>query len=128
MQTALTIARPLAGLNLRQWLLIDALTCVITGILLVAATSFLTGLFGLPEDLLRYAGFILFPCAALMFIAARTLATPLVWVVILGNLAWALASVAVAFVFEPTAFGLAFTLAQGAAVALLGYLEWRAAR
>ena len=127
MQNTLTLARP-AGLDLRQWLIIDALTCLVTGVAFVAATNLLAGLLGLPEGLLRYAGLVLFPCAALMFIAARSLARPLVWTVILGNFAWTLASVVVAFAFEPTTLGFAFTLGQAAAVALLGCFEWRATR
>ena len=115
------------GFGLKPLLVIDALTCLATGVLLVSATGFLASLLGLPDWLLRYAGIVLFPCAALMFVASRTLAAFLVWTVIVGNFAWAAASIVVAFVFEPTALGFAFVLAQAAVVALLGSLEWRAA-
>ena len=114
--------------GLRQLLVVDALTCLVTGALLTSAAGFLAGLLGLPEVLLSVAGLALFPCAALMFIAARALSKPLVWLVILGNFAWALASVVVAFALDPTAVGLVFTLAQAAVVALLGILEWRGLR
>jgi len=112
--------------KLKPLLIVDALTCLVTGIALVAAAHPLAGLLGLPDPLLFYAGVILFPCAALMLLAARTLAKPLVWMVILGNFAWGLASLAIAFFFEPTAFGHVFVLAQAALVTALGVLEWRA--
>jgi hypothetical protein len=125
MQDSMRLTTPV-GLGLRQWLLVDAITCLLAGSLLASAPGFLAPAFGLPEGLLRYAGLVLFPCAALMFTAARTEAKALVWTVILGNFAWAGASVIVAFAFEPTILGLVFTLAQAAVVALLGFLELRA--
>lgn len=114
------------GFGLKQVLVIDALTCLVCGLALVGATGFLSALFGLPEGLLRYAGLILFPCAALMWVAARKPVKLLVWTVILGNFAWALASVVVAFALEPTFIGFTLTLVQAGAVATLGLLEWRA--
>ncbi len=123
---AMNLAAAPARFNLKQLLVVDALTCLVTGLLLVAASAPLAGLLGLPQNLLFYAGVVLFPCAGLMVMAARKLSTPLVWLVIAGNVAWAAASVVVAFAFEPTALGLAFVLAQAAVVAALGILEWRA--
>lgn len=116
------------GFSLKQLLVLDAITCLVTGLALVSATGFLTALFGLPESLLRYAGLVLFPCAALMLIAARTLTKPLVWMVIIGNFAWAAASVVVAFAFEPTTLGFTFVLIQALVVTILGVLERRASR
>src|SRR5688572_20960432 len=113
-------------LKLRQLLIVDAVTCLVTGIALVALTGVLAGLLGLPPTLLFWAGIILFPCAALMSLAARNLAGALVWLVIAGNGAWAVASVVVAFALEPTGLGFAFVLAQALLVAALGFLEWRA--
>ena len=123
---AMNLAAAPARFNLKQLLVVDALTCLVTGILLVAAAAPLAGLLGLPQNLLFYAGVVLFPCAGLMVMAARSLSAPLVWLVILGNIGWAVASVVVAFAFEPTAFGLVFVLAQAAVVAALGVMEWRA--
>lgn len=123
----LTAAAP-ARFTLRQLLIIDALTCLATGALLVAASAPLAELLGLPAKLLSYAGLVLFPCAALMGAAARTRAAPLVWLVILGNFAWAAASVAVAHIYDPTRVGMVFVLAQAVVVAALGILEFRARR
>ena len=116
----------LRGFTLKQLLIVDALTCLITGVLLVAAANPLAALLGLPQSLLFYAGIVLFPCAALMAGAARTHTRGLVWMVILGNFAWAVASVAVAINFTLTAIGMIFVLVQAAVVAGLGWLELRA--
>ncbi|HUQ09205.1 MAG TPA: hypothetical protein VM146_02735 [Steroidobacteraceae bacterium] len=113
------------GFTLKQVLALDALTCLVTGAALVAAASPLAGLLGLPPGLLFYAGVVLFPCAALMLLASRTLATSLVWMVIMGNFAWVAASVLVAVALTPTALGFAVILGQAAVVALLGWLELR---
>lgn len=112
--------------TLKQLLAIDALTCLVTGALFVTATAPLAAILELPPTLLLYAGVALFPCAALMMAAKSTLAKPLVWFVILGNFAWAIASVAVAFALTPTQLGFVFTLVQAALVAGLGVLELRA--
>lgn len=127
MQNTATLARA-AGLALRQWLIIDALTCLMTGVAFVSASGWLASWSGLPGGLLFYAGTALFPCAALMLLAARTPSRPLVWLVIFGNLAWAAGSLVVAFALTPTTPGLFAILAQAAAVALLGLMEWRALR
>jgi hypothetical protein len=61
-----------------------------------------------------------------MLIAARKLSAPLVRVVIAGTAAWVVASVIVAFALEPTGLGVAFVLAQAAAVLVMLFLEWKA--
>jgi hypothetical protein len=124
--TQLTLAdRAPRAFTLQQILGFDALTCVAMGLLLLAAAAPLAGLLGLPQDLLFHAGAVLLPCAALMYAAARTLNRSLVWLVILGNVAWVVASVAVAFLVEPTSLGLVFIVAQAVVVDILAFLEWR---
>jgi hypothetical protein len=125
METAFAQA-PGARITLRQVLNFDAATCIAFGLLLVIGTAPLSGLLGLPQALLFYSGLVLFPSAALMLIAARKLSAPLVGVVIAGNAAWVVASVIVAFALEPTGLGVAFVLAQAAAVLVLLVLEWKA--
>ena len=117
---------PTARFTLKQILNFDAATCIAFGLLLVVAAAPLSGFLGLPQSLLFYAGVVLFPSAALMLIAARKLSAPLVGLVIAGNAAWVVASVIVAFALEPTGFGVAFVLAQAAAVLVLLILEWKA--
>lgn len=116
-----------SGALLPRVLKVDALTCVAMGLLLVAAHSTLSPLLGLPAALLQYAGLLLFPCAALMAWAGRSArpASALVWLVILGNLAWVLASLLLAFVwFSPTVPGQAFLVVQALAVLGLAELEY----
>jgi hypothetical protein len=119
--------RPTPRVTLGQWLVIDTLTCIAFGTLLVAAAAPLSTLLGLPQSLLFYAGLVLFPCAALMALAARTLARPLVLLVVAGNAAWIAASIAVIFAFAPTGMGLVFVTLQAAAVGALAIAEWRGA-
>jgi hypothetical protein len=117
---------PTTRITLKQILNFDAATCIAFGLLLMIGAAPLSGFLGLSQSLLFYAGVVLFPSAALMLIAARKLSAPLVGVVIAGNAAWVVASVIVAFALEPTGLGVAFVLAQAAAVLVLLILEWRA--
>jgi hypothetical protein len=126
MEHAFATSRPASGVTLRQWLVVDTLTCIGFGTLLVAASAPLATLLGLPQSLLFFAGVILFPCAALMALAARTLARPLTWLVVAGNAAWIAASIGVAWLFELTGIGLTFLTVQAAAVGMLATVEWRA--
>src|SRR5512139_81442 len=86
---------------LPQVLRIDAMTSLAMGLLLVVAHELLAPLLGLPATLLLASGLALFPCAALMWLAGRPPrpVAALVWVVILGNAAWVLASLMLAFVW-----------------------------
>lgn len=117
--------RPARFISLRRVLLADALTCFLFGLLLAVAAGAMAELIGLPRSLLFYAGLVLFPCAALMAIAAMTLNRHLVRVVIAGNVAWVAASVAVLVLYEVTGLGAAFVLGQAVAVTVLAFLEWR---
>jgi hypothetical protein len=116
------------GFTLQQLLNFDALTCLLMGVALALGAGPLASLLGLPQTLLFYAGLALFPCAALMAITAKNQNRALVWTVILGNVAWVIGSVFVAFTFEVTALGMTFVLAQALAVDILVLLEWRALR
>jgi len=107
---------------LRNTLLLDAATCVATGALLSLASGPLSSLLGLPAALLFYAGLSLFPIAAFMLWTSLARPAPAVWVVILGNAGWVLASVVVLFGFSPTVLGYVFVIVQAAAVALLAEL------
>jgi hypothetical protein len=119
-------ARP--GFTLKQLLNFDALTCLLMGVALALGAGPLASLLGLPQTLLFYAGLALFPCAALMAITAKNQNRALVWMVILGNVAWVIGSVFVAFTFEVTTLGMTFVLVQALAVDILVLLEWRARR
>jgi hypothetical protein len=112
---------------LRNVLLLDAATCVVTGALMSAGAEYLSSLTQIPHGILWAAGLILLPVAA--FIAAvATLGTPPagVWLVIAGNVAWVIGSIVlllargVAF----NALGVTFVVIQAAAVAILAELEF----
>ena len=126
MEHVFATAHPARGFTLKSLLVVDALTCSVFGLLLVVAAAPLAALLGLPQSLLFYAGVVLFPCVALMALAAKTLAKPLVAMVIAGNAAWVVASVALLPMFEVTTLGIAFILAQAVVVSGLAVLEWRA--
>ncbi|MCM5678685.1 hypothetical protein M8A51_03955 [Schlegelella sp. S2-27] len=114
--------------TLRTVLTLDAMSCLLLGLGLTVFSASLSPLLGLPATLLQGAGLVLLPCAALMWIAARqTRPSPmLVWLIVLGNLAWSAASLWVAWIaFTPTALGLTFVLAQAAFVLAMAGLEWR---
>lgn len=130
MSHANVIDRPMRAAlpGLRFVLGLDAATSVAMGLLLVVGADGLGPWLGLPQPLLLWAGVLLFPCAALMAVAAVPHRPPavLVWLVIAGNAGWAAGSVAVATAwFEPTRVGLALVLLQAAAVVVLLWLEWR---
>jgi len=113
---------------LRNTLLLDAATCVATGALLSLGSGPLSTLLGLPAALLFYAGLSLFPIAAFMLWTSLARPAPAVWIVILGNAGWVLASVVVLFGFSPTVLGYVFVIVQAAAVALLAELEYAGLR
>jgi hypothetical protein len=112
---------------LRNALALDAAACAATGLLLALAAVPLAGLLGLPEGLLRGAGLVLLPCAAVLaWLASReTLPRLAVFAVIGVNLLWIADSVAILLAgwFAPTGLGIAFVLAQAAAVAVVTELE-----
>jgi hypothetical protein len=110
---------------LRRVLIVDAATCLATGLLTTLFAAPLSTLLGLPAALLFYAGLALFPIAAFMAWLAmrRDLSRAGAWLVVLGNAGWVAGSVLVLCVFSPTGLGTAFVIAQAAVVALLAELE-----
>jgi hypothetical protein len=110
---------------LQNVLLLDAATCVAAGALMTFASSFVADLTAIPAPLLFWAGLILFPVAALMAYAGLQASPPrsLVWLIILGNVGWVAASLAVFAVIAPNALGYVFIVAQAAVVAVLALLE-----
>ena len=117
---------------LRNVLLLDAATCVVTGVVMAAGSDSIAGLTGLSPSLLTVAGFALLPIAAFIgFVATRSATWPAgVWLVILGNVGWIAGCLAVAFggVTGANALGVGFVLAQAAIVAVLAELEYTGLR
>lgn len=111
---------------LKRILLVDAATGIATIIMSVAAPGMVATLTGLPAGWIGIATALLVPAVLLMLAAAFTLAPRLVWAVIIGNVAWVVASLAVVATVPLTGLGVAMVIGQAAAVALLAALEFLA--
>lgn len=113
-------------MTLNKILALDAVTCALMGLALAVSAPTLSALLALPEVLLFYAGCLLFPIAIFMAVLARQ-ARPWatgVWIVILGNASWVLASLVVLVTAGPNALGAGFLVAQALAVSLLALAEF----
>ncbi|CAN1517677.1 hypothetical protein MCEMSEM23_00983 [Rhabdaerophilaceae bacterium] len=106
---------------LRYALVGDALASGATGLLLLGGAGFLTGLLGMPESLMRYAGLFLLPCAAAVaFVGTReTVSTGVIWAIIAVNALWVVESILLLLSgwVSPTLLGTAFVIAQALVVA-----------
>jgi hypothetical protein len=110
----------------RRVLFVDAATCVGTGLFLALLAAPLARFLGLPAELLLYAGLALLPIAAFIaWVATREqMSAAGVWLVIIGNAAWVLASLALLFAVSPTVLGYAFVIGQALIVAALAEMEY----
>jgi hypothetical protein len=113
---------------LRRVLALDSASCLAIGLLLAAGAGPLSELFGLGETLLFGAGLLLLPLAALIaWLALQPVPpAPLVWVVIVGNVAWTAESFLLISTESAriTALGTAFVAVQAAAVLGIASLEY----
>ena len=112
---------------LRNALALDAAACAATGLLLAFGAGQLPQLLGFPAGFLRGAGLVLLPCAALLawFAGRETLPRLAIHAVIGINLLWIADSVVILLAgwFQPSGLGIAFVLAQAAAVAVITRFE-----
>ena len=110
----------------RRVLAVDAATCAGMGLALLLLAEPLAPFLGLPAGLLSYAGLALLPIAAFIAWVATRERVPAagVWLVILGNAAWALGSLALFLAVSPTALGYAFVIAQALVVVALSEMEY----
>lgn len=119
-----------SNIPLKPVLLLDATTCLIMGLLLVAVTGFVSGITAIPETLLLYAGALLFPVG--LFMAATALwwlgSSGAVWLIIVGNAGWVLASLVLLAIVKPNGLGVVFVLAQALVVAVFAWVEYRRLR
>ena len=113
---------------LRFVLLVDAATCFANGLLMIFASSSVAQISGLPETLVRYAGFSLLPFAMfLVFLATRQLSSQyLVWAAILLNVLWTADSLLLLVTgwVAPTPLGYLLVTAQALGVGTLAGLEY----
>ncbi len=118
--------------TLRLLLTVDAFISGATGAAMIAAADMLEPLLNVPATVMRSAGVMLLPFAAMVFFFSRQeqLTRSRVWVVIALNVAWVAASVLVLVSgwIQPSTLGLAFVLFQAVVVAGLAELQFTGLR
>ena len=115
----------------RTVLKLDAASCLAMAAVLVPAAASLQAPLGIDANILRGAGLALFPLGLFILWLGTRRAAPavFVWLVIVGNIGWTLASFAVAANLPAiTPAGQALVVVQAIAVLLLAVLEWRGLR
>jgi len=117
---------------LRAVVWFDASTGVLLGALHLLLTAPLAEWLGLPPGLLLATGAMLLGYAALAVAIARSEPMPRgwLWALIVGNFAWALASLALLLgsALTPTLLGQAYLLVHVVSAALLAELQWMGVR
>lgn len=113
---------------LRNVLRVDALSCIGCGALQVAFPAAMAGLLNLPQALLAPTGeFLLAYAVVVAFVSTRNpVPRPFVWLLVAGNLGWALACVLllVSGRFAPSLLGVAYVVVQALTVAVLAELQY----
>jgi hypothetical protein len=119
---------PVSAPFLRRVLWLDAVSGAAVGALQLLLPAWLAGLLGLPEALLVESGWAILAFSGyISFLATRRLIPPAgVWLLIVGNVAWALGCVALIVEggLTPTLLGTVFLAVQGFWVGLMAGLEW----
>ncbi|MDF3072662.1 MAG: hypothetical protein K0S54_329 [Alphaproteobacteria bacterium] len=118
------------GNLLRQALLLDAMASGLMGIVMAAAPGFVAQLLNLPMGFVLYIGIFLIGFAAALLVLRRYPLPALVWLVIVGNAGWVLASIAILFtgLIAPNTLGIVVIAAQALAVAVFAELEFMGQR
>lgn len=113
---------------LRRVLMLDAVASGAMGVALVLLAPVVAPWLDLPPALLREAGIVLIPFAALVgYLASRARPPRLgVWAVIVANAIWTIDSIALLFTdwVAPNAFGHAFIIGQAVVVGIFADLEY----
>jgi hypothetical protein len=113
---------------LRRAILADAIFSGVSALLLTFGAGALALLLNLPEALLRETGLFLIAYAALVgWLGTRqSMPKALVMIVIAGNAAWTIASIALLFsgAVTPNLLGEAFVAIQAVAVGALAELQY----
>ena len=111
----------------RNVLSLDAATSGIAGVAMIAGAGFISGLTALPSSLLFWAGVILLPWTALLaYFSRRSTMSRIAMIDIVAvNALWVVASIGilVAGLVTPNMLGVAFVIAQAAAVLLFTVLQ-----
>jgi hypothetical protein len=114
------------GRLLRTALRVDAVVSGGLGLVSLAGAPLVSGLVGAPEAALRGVGgfLVVFGIALLVLAARASMPVPLVWAVVVGNLAWVAASAVVALLVPLTVLGIVLIVVQALGVAVFADLEW----
>ena len=117
--------------NLKNTLIIDAITCTALFVLCVFATATVVALLGLPSEVVTVAGWIGLPSALLMLFVAnqKEPSKGLANLIAIGNLGWVAASFAVLAIFagQMTALGIAIVIVQAIGVLVFAIYEAKGA-
>lgn len=113
---------------LRRALLADAIFSGVSALGLTFGAATFASLFNLPEALLQETGLFLIAYAALVgWLGTRAqVAKPLVMIVVAGNAAWTLASIALLFsgAVSPNVLGEIMVVAQAIATGVFAELQY----
>ena len=116
------------SLLLRRAIQFDAVFSGVSALLLSFAAGALAPLLNLPEALLRETGLFLIAYTALVgWLGTRqSMPKPLVWIVIAGNAAWTVGSIALLFstAVTPNLLGEALVAMQAIAVGVIAELQY----
>jgi hypothetical protein len=114
---------------LRGALLADAVVSGAVALLQLALTGLLVELLHLPSSILMGTGAFLVAYVVLLIVLARSARVwpALIWIVVLGNVAWALGCVGLMFGTEvnPSPLGVAFLGVQAVTVLIFAGLEYK---
>lgn len=116
---------------LRTVLRIDATSCLAMAALVIPTVGMIEGPLGIDRAVLTAAGISLLPIGLfILWLGSRREAWPgLVYLVVVGNIGWALSSFALTLSTPGiTAIGTLAVVGQGAFVLLLALIEWRLVR
>ena len=114
----------------RQWVLwIDATAAALAGVVVLFVSGWLSGWYGLPQELLISIGVVNLVYASYSSSLAMRMRRPkaLILLLVSANLLWSVVCVILALIYRDTAtlFGLAHLLGEALFVGGLGGLEWR---
>ena len=113
---------------LRRALLADAIFSGISAVVMTLDAGALAPFLNLPEALLRETGLFLIAYTALVgWLGTRpSVLRPLVMIVVAGNAAWTLASIALLFsgAVSPNLFGIIVVIAQAIATGVFAELQY----
>ncbi len=114
----------------RQWVLwIDATAAALAGVVVLFVSGWLSGWYGLPQELLISIGAVNLVYASYSGSLAMRTRRPksLILFLVSANLLWSVVCVTLALIYRDTAtlFGLVHLLGEALFVGGLGGLEWR---